>query len=203
MKLVTVRRGRLDQAVAVLCDAFGDYPVMRYVLGWPHDQYDAHLVKLIDFFTLTRFLNQDVVLGVEGADGSLGAVANITRPGSEAAPEVAALREALWREVGIGARERYEELGRLWQPLGISEPHFHLNMIGSARSLRGEGAARLLLDELHTMSAIHPDSCGVTLTTDEPGNVSLYQHFGYRLTGEVDVPGAFRTWGFFRADSNV
>ena len=203
MKLVTVPRVRLDEAVSVLCDAFGDYPVMRYVLGWPHDRYEAHLRKMIDFFTLTRFLNQDVVLGVEGADGSLGAVANITRPGSEAAPEVAGRREALWRELGADARERYEALGRLWQPLGISEPHFHLNMIGSARSLRGEGAARLLLDELHTMSAIHPDSCGVTLTTDEPGNVSLYQHFGYRLTGEVEVPGAFRTWGFFRADSNA
>ena len=111
MKLVTVPRVRLEEAVSVLCDAFSDYPVMRYVLGWPHDRYEAHLRKMIDFFTLTRFLNQDVVLGVEGADESLGAVANITRPGSEAAPEVAGRREALWRELGADARERYEELG--------------------------------------------------------------------------------------------
>jgi len=203
MKLVTLSATRLDEATAVLCDAFRDYPVMRYVLGWPSHQYDVHLEEMIGFFTATRFLNSDVVLGVEGPDGTLGAVANITRPGSEAAPAVAMRREALWRELGVEARERYEALGRLWQPLGINEPHFHLNMIGAARSMRGEGAARLLLDELHTMSAIHPESCGVTLTTDEPGNVTLYQHFGYRLTGEVDVPGAFRTWGFFRADSNV
>ena len=63
-------------------------------------------------------------------------MANITRPMPEAAPAVAPGREALWRELGDAARARYEELGRLWQPLGKSEPHYHLNMIG-AGALRG------------------------------------------------------------------
>jgi ribosomal protein S18 acetylase RimI-like enzyme len=203
MTAVTLTPDRLDEATAVLCEAFRDYPVMRYVLGWPTDDYDARLRKMIGFFTATRFLNGDVVLGVETADGALGAVANITRPAPEASAEVARRREALWRELGANARTRYEELGRLWQPLGISAPHYHLNMIGSDQRLRGRGAARMLLDALHTMSAMDARSCGASLTTDDPANVTLYQHFGYRLTGEVDVPGAFRTWGFFRADSGV
>ena len=53
------------------------------------------------------------------------------------------------------------------------------------------------------MSAADPRSCGVTLTTDDPANVALYKHFGYGLTGEVEVPGAFRTWGFFRPNPHA
>ncbi len=198
MTLTTLQPDRLEEATAVLCEAFHDYPVMRYVLGWPSGEYDARLEQWVGFFTAARFLNSDVVLGVANADGTLGAVANITRPAPEASPNLAVRREALWRELGGAARARYEELGRLWQPLGISEPNYHLNMIGVGRRLRGQGAARVLLDALHGMSAAEPRSCGVTLTTDDPANVTLYQHFGYRLTGEVEVPGAFRTWGFFR-----
>ncbi len=203
MRLVTLQADRIEEAAAVLCDAFYDYPVMRYVLGWPSGAYDHHLHQMVRFFTSTRFLNRDIVLGVAASDGTLGAVANVTRPMPEASPAVAAGRQVLWRELGDAARARYEELGRLWQPLGKSEPHYHLNMIGSNRHLRGRGAARVLLDALHGISAADPLSCGVTLTTDDPANVALYNHFGYELTGDVEVPGAFRTWGFFRADSNV
>ena len=198
MKLTTLQPDRLEEATVVLCDAFQDYPVMRYVLGWPSAAYDQQLLQMVRFFTSTRFLNGDIVLGVANPDGTLGAVANITRPTPEVSLEVAVGREALWVELGAAARARYEELGRLWQPLGISEPNYHLNMIGAGRRLRGRGAARVLLDALHAMSAADPRSSGVTLTTDDPANVTLYQHFGYRLTGEVEVPGAFRTWGFFR-----
>ncbi len=200
MKITTLQPDRLEEATVVLCDAFHDYPVMRYVLGWPSGAYDHQLHQMVRFFTSTRFLNNDIVLGVADTDNSLGAVANITRPTPEASPEVTVGREALWRELGDAARARYEECGRLWQPLGISEPHYHLNMIGAGRRLRGRGAARVLLDALHGISAADPRSCGVTLTTDDPANVTLYQHFGYGLTGEVQVPGAFRTWGFFRPD---
>ena len=41
---------RLDEIVDVLCDAFHDYPVMRYLVGAGHGDYDDRLQRLIGFF---------------------------------------------------------------------------------------------------------------------------------------------------------
>jgi hypothetical protein len=38
----------------------------------------------------------------------------------------------------------------------------------------------------------------VTLTTELPGNVQLYQHCGYEIVGRVDVAPGLETWGMYR-----
>jgi hypothetical protein len=42
------------QVVDVLCDAFHDYPVMRYVIGPAGADYERHLRTLIAFFVQAR-----------------------------------------------------------------------------------------------------------------------------------------------------
>jgi GNAT superfamily N-acetyltransferase len=202
MNVAPLHATRLEAAVDVLCDAFAEYPVMRFVAGPDAEDYDRRLRSLIHFFTSARFLNGDLVLGAGSGSGeTLVAVANVTPPGTRpAAPEVSHRREALWRELGADARERYEQLGRIWQPLGIERPHYHLNMIGVRRDWRGRGAGRLLLDAVHALSADSPESCGVSLTTEDPINVPLYQHVGYAITGHAVVAPGLETWGFFRPD---
>jgi len=41
-----------DQAVAVLCDAFDDYPVMKYIIGRVDGGYDRYLHTLVNFFVM-------------------------------------------------------------------------------------------------------------------------------------------------------
>ena len=50
------------------------------------------------------------------------------------------------------------------------------------------------------MSESDPISRGVSLSTENPKNVSLYEHFGYRIVSHETV-GEIETWGFFREDS--
>ena len=45
--------GEAPEAVAVLCEAFHDYPVMRHVLGGA-DGYDDRLARLVTFFCAAR-----------------------------------------------------------------------------------------------------------------------------------------------------
>jgi hypothetical protein len=73
-------------------------------------------------------------------------------------------------------------------------------MIGARRTHQGQGLARILFDRLHTMSDEAPDSCGVSLSTELPANVPLYQHVGYDVIGHVRVNDVIETWGFFRPD---
>lgn len=212
-RLVELPPERTGAAVAVLCEAFRDYPVMRYVLGGPeaeglppaphgtpeHRRREEQLERLVTFFVMARVLRREPVLAVEDPPGEVVGVATLTLPHSrEAPPELGGLRDETWGVLGPEARERYERLGAVWSGFGTDTPHHHLNMIGVRRTRAGEGLARILLDEVHRRSAEHPDSAGVSLTTEDPRNVGLYRHLGYRVVAEGEIPGALRTWGMFR-----
>lgn len=189
---------RVEEAVDVLADAFHDYPVMRYILGDSGAEYDRRLLALCGMFVFGRAFRGDPILMVED-EGRAVAVATITPPGDpDPPPEVIERREALWRELGPGPRERFETLVDVWTAFALAEPQYHLNMLGVRRSHMGRGFARPLLDAVHEMSRRDPVSTGVSLTTEDPKNVALYQHFGYRIVGHAKVDDALETWGFFR-----
>ncbi len=192
---------RAEEVVAVLCDSFHDYPVMRHVIGEVGDEYDKRLHTLIAFFVAARFCRAEPVLAVSDA-GRAVAVAILTPPVQREAPtELAEHREAVWQQLGLEALRRYEAMGESWQEFAIEEPHYHLNMIGVSRSHSGRGLSRLLLDAVHELSHRDPRSIGVTLTTETQSNVDLYLHFGYDLLGHVQVSGVPDTWVFFRRDT--
>ncbi len=213
-----VDRSRFDEAVEVLCDAFFDYPVMRFIIGDIEGQdereYLRRLTHLISFFTVARFLRDDLVLAVV-EDRRFVAMANINLPGEaqlldsrlgggtpwtpQPIPELEEHRAALWGELGEAARERYEAYGAATADFEWPEPHFHLGMIGVLRSHTGRGLGRRLLDHLHQMSGSHPASLGVSLTTETASNVPFYRHFGYEIVGHERV-GDLESWGFFRRD---
>lgn len=188
----------MADAVAVLCDAFHEYPVMRYVLESGGSVYDAHLRTLVEFFVMARVFREEPVLAI--TDGNrVVAVAIVTLPRTGPAPEeLNQLRERVWHELGTAARARYEAFGEACKAFHIDQPHHHLNMIGIRRSHVGLGFARPLLHAVHDLSRKDPSSCGVTLTTEDPQNISLYEHFGYQCTGNVTVSEKLRSWGFFR-----
>lgn len=192
----------MSHAVDVLCEAFYDYPVMRNVIGSVGGDYDRRLHMLINFFVMARVWRGEPILGVSnGSD--LVATAILTLPGKRQPPaELARLREAVWRELGQSARLRYETFGEATRKFEISQPHYHLNMIGVRHSHHGKGLARQLLDAVHAISHRDPVSLGVTLTTEDFRNVSLYRHFGYQVVGHARVDAQLETWNLFRANNS-
>ena len=200
----TVTRYGFEEAVDVLSEAFFDYPVMRFVIGEAGDDYPRRLRHLVSFFTEARFARQDLVLAVV-KDERMAAVANINLPRERSVefPDgrdpLEPHRQRVWNDLGPDARDRYEAYGEATAHCVFPEPHYHLGMIGVRRDSAGGGHARRLLDHLHSLSAAHPRSCGVSLATENPRNVSLYEHFGYSIVGHERV-GDMETWGFFRAD---
>jgi GNAT superfamily N-acetyltransferase len=197
MPPVRLTPAHADDAVTVLCDAFRDYPVMRYVLGAQAD-YDARLRTLVGLFVSARFFREEPVLAVH--DGAaVAAVAIVTLPGDRPAPEAyLARRETVWSELGAAARERYEAFGAACDRFAVQAPHHHLNMIGVRRSHAGRGLARPLLEAVHAMAEEDTGSAGVSLSTENPRNLLLYEHFGYERLGHARVSDDLETWVFFR-----
>jgi ribosomal protein S18 acetylase RimI-like enzyme len=191
-------RTSADRVARVVCEAFADYPVMRYVLGDAGD-YAARLRTLIGFFHGARVLRDDAVLGVS-EDGELRGVALCSLPDRVAPPELDRLREQTWTTLGRDARARYDDCVRAWEPLGVAEPNLHLNMLAVPPRFQGRGLGRALLERVHALSREHTNSHGVTLTTESEANVALYRHMGYEVVGQRTIAPGIETWGFWRPD---
>jgi GNAT superfamily N-acetyltransferase len=197
-----VRLGESDVAdvVDVVSDAFADYPVMRYVLGH-EDHYRGHLRRFVHFMVMARVYRNELIAGI-AEDGLLQGVALVSVPAhTVTSAPLDALREALWHELGAAARARYEAYGAAFARFVPAEYHYHLNVLGVRHAAHGKGYARKLLDYVHALSRDDPQSSGVSLTTENPANVPLYEHVGYRVIGEVEITPGLVCWGFFRADS--
>ncbi len=190
----------IPEVTRVLCEAFYDYPVMRHVLGERHDDYAPRLSTLVHFFVMARVLRDEELLGtMVGAD--LAATALVSYPGRGESPaELATLRDEVWDDLGSESRSRYEDFGVACAPFDVEVPHIHLNMIGVSRAAQGRGLGRMLMDHVHGMSRRDTLSEGVTLTTEDPSNVPIYEHLGYRVVGHARVSPGLETWGFFRPD---
>lgn len=193
---------RSDEAVDVLFDAFHDYPVMRYVVGDAGDDYDRRLRLLIGMFVGRRVAQGHPILAVQSEGAVLG-VATLTPPGEltgPATPEFEQRREALWRELGDPAKARMEALIAVWERLSVPGAQWHLNMLGVRGSHAGRGLGRNLMDQVHRISRDDPGSTGVSLSTELPSNVLLYQHCGYELRHYERVSDDLETWILFRPD---
>jgi GNAT superfamily N-acetyltransferase len=199
-EVVTLDATMVPEVVDVIHESFFDYPVMRFVLGDAGADYSDRLRTLVHFFVMARVFRDEVLLGAPGDGGLIGA-ALISRPGGpEPDPGFYELRERVWGVLGPEARDRYSAFGSACAPFQPEETHLHLNMIGVRRTWQGKGISRLLIEKVHGRSLDDPTSAGVSLTTENPRNVSLYRHYGYDLVGEAVVGPGLTTWGFYRRD---
>lgn len=194
---------RLDTAdapdvIAVFCDAFFDYPVFRYVLRDAGADYPRQLQMLITLFVTARVLRNEQMFGVRIGD-RLAAAATTSIPDNvEPSEAFTAMREATWAALGRDTRARYEDCVQAWTPLAVNVPQIHVNMIGVRAAQQRTGLAGQILRAIHEYSLTTPPSQGVTLTTEDPRNVSFYEHLGYHIVGQGRIGEQMDTWGFFR-----
>jgi len=185
------------EVAAVFCDAFHDYPVMRFVVGPHHADYDERLARLIELFVQRRVRQGAPLLGIEDG-GRLVAAATMTPPDEPPfADDVLALADAVWRDLGDDARARHDEYSKTARSFPPAGRHHHLNMIGVRASHARRGFARPLLEAVEAIARQDPASSGVSLTTELVKNLTLYQHFGYEIRAHARVAPELETWGMF------
>ena len=203
MIIVNLYEENISEVVDVLCEAFYNYPVMKYVLGEKGD-YESRLRKAVKFFVSARALRKEPLFGIYNSDNKLVATAAVTLPGEiHSPPELYKLRDKLWEEIGSEEEARYENYGNKAFSLLPKDPHHHLNMIGVRNAYQGKGLARQLINEVEKLVSEHPFSTGVSLNTEVEANVNFYLHLGYALIGQAEVDKGIQTWGFFKAKGEI
>lgn len=61
------------------------------------------------------------------------------------------------------------------------EKHYYLTCLGVSPEFKGKKIGKKMLDTIHTIVDEDITSIGIGLDTENPDNIALYQHFGYRL----------------------
>jgi len=93
---------------------------------------------------------------------------------------------------------RYTEFWGWIESRMLADRLWLLDSIGVAPELQGRGIGRALLD--HGLARVRESGTGVQLHTGTPGNVPLYERFGFRVFDDANAPGGGPHVWFMRRD---
>ena len=198
-QIVTINAKQAPGAASVLAEAFIDYPVIRYFFEDQGERYGQCVAELYNLSVNGILGQQGQVIGVE-IHGNLVAAACLK--GLAVLPdtgEILAEAGRLFDSIGPQAANRIRFYNEIQEQNQYPQPHYYLEDIGVLPGYRRMGLTRLLLDQIHRISAEDPLSRGVGLDTQVPANVEIYLHFGYKVIAETNLDG-IPFWSMFRHD---
>ncbi len=205
-EVVRLAKKHRKQAVAVLVEAFSDYPAMREFFfhhATDEEEYQRWLNLTMGLTFDQSFYLHYPLAGIIKNE-TLVAVMCCLRPGlnqhEENWPEPLQKSHATWKhavgEEGIRKYELYSKKCNLHRPPGS---HYFVDCLAVLDSHRGNGYAKALLQYCVDLSNADQDSNGVALDTEAARNVTFYQRLGYELTGESEIEG-MQCWHFFKGN---
>ncbi|SDS30335.1 hypothetical protein SAMN04515669_0792 [Jiangella sp. DSM 45060] len=174
-------RSDVGTVARVLAEAFDADPMMRFVV--PSTRYRERLTALFAFEALLSPHGSWVAV----ADGEIAGAALWGLPGARPPGFWPTLRYSryLLRAFGTGLPAALRSFRVIEDAHPPSPPHWYLQTLGVARPGRGVGGA-LLRDGLARADA---QGLPAYLESSAPGNVAIYERYGFRPAGEIVLPG--------------
>lgn len=163
-----------------LAQAFTDDPFMRHIV--PATRYHDRLVTT--FRGEARQTLDDIA--VAEVDGRIAGAAIWRPPDPRRArigQTVAAAADAV-RGFGLGLPRAVRSLRTLSRQHPTRPPHWYLQTLGAAQP--GIGIGGSLLRE--GLARVDASRMPAYLESSAPGNVPLYEKFGFRVVGEIVLP---------------
>ena len=186
--LIRLKEAHIELAGKQLSRAFQNYPSFVYV--YPDDNEREE--KLPHFFTsmVYKGLQQGEAYATSPA---MEGVAVWLRPGSNGG-----LSGAF--EIEQEAYERFAYYGECVYAVRqehVPTEHWFLELIGVVPESQGKGFADRLLRPM--LERTDQEQLPCYLDTEIERNVTLYEHYGFRVLDDMIVPGTeIRSWGMLR-----
>ncbi|WP_405659844.1 GNAT family N-acetyltransferase [Streptomyces sp. RK9] len=177
------RPATLDDATAIsrtLTRAFDDDPMMR----WFFPDEATREAGLGRYFA-TIFTRQ---YGRHGVCERTEAAASFwVPPGAQdkAVPDAGTVQELT--EILGDRAPLFREAVDLAAEHGPKEPHWYLAVVGADPAAQGQGHGSALLRS--GLAKADADGLPVYLESSKPANIPVYEHFGFTVLGEVELPG--------------
>jgi ribosomal protein S18 acetylase RimI-like enzyme len=93
----------------------------------------------------------------------------------------------LVRTLGLGSLRRFTRATATLKKVHPTEPHWYLAGIGTDPPKQGMGVGSALVRQM--LERCDADRMPAYLETQKKDNVPWYEKFGFRITGEIDIPG--------------
>jgi len=174
-------RSDVGTVARVLAEAFDGDPVMRFIV--PESHYRRRLTSLFAFETVLSPRGSWVAV----VDGEIAGAALWGLPGVGTPGFWATLRHSrlLLRAFGTGLPKAMRAFRTIEDAHPSSPPHWYLQTLGAAVPGRGVGGA-LLRDGLARADV---QGLPAYLESSAPGNVAIYERFGFRPTRDIVLAG--------------
>ncbi|MGP8296662.1 GNAT family N-acetyltransferase [Streptomyces inhibens] len=189
----TPKTATIDDAALIgrtLARAFDDDPMMHWF--FPDDA--TREAGLGRYFT-TIFTRQYVHHGV--CEHTEAAAAFWVPPGAQdkAVPDAETIQELA--EILGNRAPLFQQAVAAAAGHGPQEPHWYLAVVGADPAAQGQGQGAALLRS----GLAKADAAGLPayLESSKPSNLPFYEHFGFAVLGEVQLPGGGPTlWSMRR-----
>jgi ribosomal protein S18 acetylase RimI-like enzyme len=192
-----VRRGGdpdVDVVAAVLADAFTGYTWDTWTVA--ADRHTERVTALHALFLRRVVVPYGDLWLVEDEGEPVGAAAWM-RPDRPVPAHVWGTLSSRFQELAGDRADAAGEAVRVCAPLRPEHPHFYLGTVGVRRDRQGQQLGTSLLQPgLEECDRI---GAAAYVETSSTGNVRFYERAGFRVTGEVDVPGGGpHVWAMLR-----
>jgi ribosomal protein S18 acetylase RimI-like enzyme len=172
--VTTAKNSDKDACVALIALAFGNDPAARWAYKEPA-AYLEHFPAFIRAFGCAAF-DHDTAHHIEGTAAALW-----IPPGAE--PDEGPLMALIERSVPA---EDHTEVFAVFEQMGEAhpeEPHWYLPLIGTDPTQQGRGHGSALLR--HALAICDADRVPAYLEATCQRNVTLYQRYGFEVTGAI------------------
>ncbi|NKY59248.1 GNAT family N-acetyltransferase [Nocardia flavorosea] len=180
----------IPHATRSLTRAFADYPWTRHTIA--ADEHERRLAEFQELFLTRIGLPHGRVWVADDGD----AVAVWTTPATDAGAVFTELAPRFTELAGDRA-EAHAAAEAAMHPHRPIEPVWFLGTVGVDPTRRGSGLGRAVIEPGLTAAA--REGAAAFLETSTAENVRFYEHLGFHVTAEVDIPdGGPLTWCMLR-----
>ena len=186
--LYIVPRERLQELADVAADAYQDYPLHNWFTKGTYDPVASRLIMQI---TLASMQEDAVIYADSEALNGFAVWLPMGFAGSETLPFLKHGGVKLLLHSGlhiIGKLLTYERFAMKLKKKYTGHVDWYLYNLSVRKDAQGKGIAKKLLKPM--LDFCNDEKMVVYLETNKENNVSLYEHFGFRLRETNQIPGS-------------
>jgi GNAT superfamily N-acetyltransferase len=177
----------VKKLAAVMAQAFYDDPPLVWMLPDPATRLGriTRMFATVIGIESLRYGGVDMACGGEKIlGGAVWLPPGRWQPGFRA--QIRAVPNHALALASAAAWGRAAQFGHALEEAHPGEPHWYLKAIGVDPAWQGRGVASLLLRS--RLNRCDQDGQPAYLEASKPDGISLYEHFGFRRTGNVGMP---------------
>jgi ribosomal protein S18 acetylase RimI-like enzyme len=174
--------------LSTLTLAFGSDPMIRWMLPNPH-VYIANFPEFAHAFGGAAFEHGSAYC----TEGYLGACLWLP-PTIE--PDFEKLIGMMYPLAPDGIKEDMVKVAEISEGFHPDEPHWYLPLIGVDPIGQGKGQGSILMK--HALERCDNENKIAYLESSNPRNISLYERFGFKVTGEIQSGSSPTIWPMLR-----